>query len=428
MTELQKKYWNRVDNFYWNREAVKTIIEADNDYCTRLCFHEGYMLSIASSHRIQSLKEEGKNLQLVKELVSDLQGVFHEEIQRAYPLLFCIFSKEFQKKLLETCLFVFLSAFLHTSTRLKRKTYLDFIYEYDPLNFSDPTSSNHCDKMELVSIADALRKSRYRRLKQGKVYIPHIQWTAVSQDLEHELSFRYVIENSDHGLADTYKRFGNLYNDILKVVDGNRDDEYLKKLLRAREKFLSKLKKIDYLEYFHLLQKLIDHINADKQYYGINLYRLEKRMMPYRMIRDLNWLVSHRGYEKEKKEYLLRTVALVNIPFPKIYETLLSLQCYRDNVQIYADIITDALRDARIMGCLIWDSIIEENLLNDNWEDAFCCILNELTPNVLYDLASLNLDSPPEYAQEEFESLIQAPVNCLLHNAIEDFEPSATNI
>lgn len=312
--------------------------------------------------------------------------------------------------------FEVLCAFLHTSNRIKGKSYLDFIYEHRSSGYNDSKSSNRYYKPEFVTVADKFRKSRYRKLRQGKVFVPESKWAAVSADLEHELTFHFAIEQGDFDLFDTYKRFGNLYNDILKVVDGDKSDAYEENLLKAERKFLSKLRKLDYSKYLSLQQKIVDHIKSDDKYYGINLYRLERTMMPYRMTHDVKQLVSRPHNCRAETAYLLRASYLKEIPFPAIYNALLISPLDANTVETYAGIFTAFLQDANFISCLILDALIEENFFGNDWADTFLQKANELAPSVLYDPDKLDLSIPEGEIQDKFEKLLSFPVRLMVYN------------
>lgn len=58
------------------------------------------------------------------------------------------------------------------------------------------------------------------------------------------MQFRFEVEKEGGSVFDTYKRFGNLYNDLSKAMDDVESDSYTENLLKAEKRFLAKVKKI----------------------------------------------------------------------------------------------------------------------------------------------------------------------------------------
>lgn len=414
MSSSQGKYIKRLDNFRWNSNAGKKLIEENDEYFEKLDFFEQYLLSLRSSAHIRHLIENSHSEQLLIEILLNIYNFLYDDAKIASVHDFG--GQTLEDAIVGVYVFTVLCTFLHTSTRIKGKSYLDFIYEHRESGYNDSKSSNRYYKPEFINAADRFRKSRYRKLRQGKVFVPESKWAAVSVDLEHELTFHFAIEQGDFDLFDTYKRFGNLYNDILKVVDGDKSDAYEENLLKAEKKFLAKVRKIDYSKYLKLQQKIVDHIKSDDKYFGINLYRLERTMMPYRMTHDVKQLLSHPHNCRAETAYLLRASYLKEIPFPAIYNALLFSPVDANAVETYADIFTAFLRDANLISCLILDALIEENFFGNDWADTFRQKTNELAPIVLYDPAKLELNIPEGDAQEKFEKLLSFPVKLTVYN------------
>ena len=97
--------------------------------------------------------------------------------------------------------------------------------------------------------------------------------------LEHNIT----IEDFDI-IRDTLKRIGNLYNDIQKILNIEKKDDYNEQLQNAYKKFESKLKKIKYENYLKLQEIFLSYICEKPEYLGTLLYRYEKRNRPYIII------------------------------------------------------------------------------------------------------------------------------------------------
>ena len=416
LTNSQEKYIRQLNNFRWNRDSCEKIIEGNSEFFEAADFFEQFILASRYSADMRLPKEDKDDKQLLKNVLSKIYGFIYDNMGATYdPLHITFAQKSLNKTVEKSCTFTTLCTFLHTSTRIKGKSFPDFIYKHDPVRHY---ASGSYSKTQLEFEAERLRKSRYRKLRQGRVYVPEYKWAAVSTDLEHELSFRFVIDQCDSNLVDTYKRFGNLYNDILKTIDGEKGDDYAEDLLNAGKRFLAKVRKIDYSKYLRLQRQIIAHLKSDEKYIGINLYRLERTMMPWRMINDVNFLLSNQCDRKTETAFLQKTAYLKEIPFPKIYCALRSLTESAENIRLYADLFDEFIYYSNIVGCLILDTLIEENFLGNNWADTMRCIMNDLAVNVLYDPEELKLDTPEENAQEKFEALLSYPVELDICNRL----------
>lgn len=79
----------------------------------------------------------------------------------------------------------------------------------------------------------------------------------MSKDSEYEWTFFYELDNAEEATKDTFKRIKNLYKDITIALDTEMDDNYSDRVNKAYDKFLSKLKKIDYKNYLALQEKIV---------------------------------------------------------------------------------------------------------------------------------------------------------------------------
>ena len=416
LTNYQEKYIRQLNNFRWNRDSCERMIEENSALFEAMNSLEQEIINSRNQYSIHLSQGDRDDVQLLRWALSNIYTFFCGIVtETCAPLYTIINQKSLEAVFAGSCIFTILCTFLHTSTRIKGKSFLEFIYEHDPVRHY---ASESYSKTQLEFEAERLRKSRYRKLRQGSVYVPGYKWATVPADLEHELSFHFVKEQCDSDLVDTYKRFGNLYNDILKAIDDEESDDYAKNLLNAEKKFSAKLHKIDYSKYLRLQREIITHLKTDEKYIGINLYRLERTMMPWRMINDVNFLLSNQCDRKKETAFLQKTAYLKEIPFPKIYCALCSLPENAESISIYADLFDEFIHYLNIIGCLILDTLIEENFLGNNWADIMRCTMNALAVDVLYDPEKLKLDAPGGNAQEKFEALLSYPVKLCIRNRL----------
>ena len=419
MLPSQKKFIERLDHFYWNHDVCRRIIEADPAGFEKL---DQFRLSLSTSTNMMHLKETSAYTELlIKVLLAIYKFIYADAKSTHAPFFHCLNTASLENYLIESYMFTVLCSFIHTSSRIERKPYSKFLHEYNPLPSTDHISTEtHPD-------ADGFRKSRYRKLRQGKVFIPQTKWAAIPKDLEHELSFRFAIELEEPDLFDIYKRFGNLYNDLLKVVDPSKGNICMEAFSKAEKQFLSKLTKLDYSKYLRLQETIIDHICSNKEYCGINLYRLERTMAPYRIINDVNMLASHSFGNEAEADYLTRTAYLKDIPFPKIYHTLLFTRTDTSTIADHADTFDALLHRINFIGCLILDALIEEHFFGEDWENLFRVLSNSLAQDVLYDpdkFASPKLNGKE---QEKFEKLLAAPIKLLAFAETADSQTVSTD-
>jgi len=308
------------------------------------------------------------------------------------------------------CLFSTLCTFLHDSKRIKGKTLRDFVHDNHPSDFKNVDSPNYATPSFLSAEELRLRKHRHKLLKTGKVYHKNTQWASMSKDAEHEWTFYYALDNAEETVRDTFKRIGNLYHDIDKALNSQQDDGYLGRLDEAYKRFSSKLTKIEYGNYLNLQQTIIDHILNDKEYFGLNLYRLERRLQPYIITEEVKILLACQTFEEEL-DFLTKSVVLKAITFPKLRKIILSLpKCY---MEACAAEFPRYLKDIACSSCLILDELVESGAFGENWEDLFRSIVNEMAPSVLYNPQEIDF-SVTEESQKKYMKVLSFPVLYML--------------
>ena len=414
MSYSQEKYIQRLNNFYWDRDANKSFIERNDAFFKKLDSFEVDILSRYSLHYAQCLRDTNQLENHLAALFKEVMRFISDNASPFFaPFLLFFNDTSAQINLIDSYFFSVLCTFMHTTTRIKRKSYSDFIYERHPSKYNDPASPSHLSKAQIEFETDKFRKSRNRKLKKGRVYIPEHKWAAVPKTLEHELAFHFIIEQKNSDLTDTYKRLGNLYNDILRVVDAEKNSQFEDNLRDAVKKFHSKLKKLDYSKFLELQKTIFEHICSDEEYIGINLYRLERTMAPFRIMHDVNMLASYPFDNHMEADYLTRTAYLKDIPFPRIYHALLFSQADIPTIADHADTFDVLLHHINFIGCLILDALIEENFFGDNWENLLRNLSNKLVQKVLYNPHGFSIPKLNEKSQAKFENLLAAPIALL---------------
>lgn len=243
---------------------------------------------------------------------------------------------------LDVCFFVSLCGFLYETKRIGGLSISEFIRIHSPTGFSQKGNPNYFDRKrhkkeseigdKLTQEETRFRQSRYRILKGRPVYHESQEWSGMRWVSGHEWLLQFYIDKKydpkpskeKERIKDTFKRIRNLYSDINKAINSKMDEEYLKRLDTAAEKFCSKLDKLQYERFLELGKFCLDHINQDKTCYGINLYRFEKELQLYRITSDVNQLLNC-SHEAQKYRIIALAARMVNIIFPKLYESFSSL-------------------------------------------------------------------------------------------------------
>lgn len=273
----------RAINFSWNIKDFKRQIAADKSYLFNFSILRDHILQFGTGDPMIGLSKEEVLHKLSYKIYFTYKAC-ENDLQ--------LFGGEspFGNDIYEVYFFSLLSYYLHTTKRISGKTLRNFVKDHHPERFNDPDSRNYQNTQSFFEV-ELLRKARHRHLSKGDVYLKTPQWSAIAKDAEHEWSFYYAAKDAGETAQDTFKRFGNLYNDIDKAIHLTKKDGDKEHLRQGYEKFLSKLKKIEYKNYVELIQAILSHINDNTEYSGLNLYRLERKLQPYRMINEVNGLL-----------------------------------------------------------------------------------------------------------------------------------------
>ena len=412
----------RVENFRWNMITDK-ITEGDKSFYLALCdlkneYINEYILDWWNTRKMG----------MSEILVEIFLDIYNFIVER--ESLFGIFHEDFplHEDVYDACLFTTLCVFLHTSTKIKGKSLKDFIRDTSPMEYNNSDSPNYRSPSLLTSDEEKFRRARHRhfstreKLRQVEnaqpsgvsAYYKHSQWSAMEKDAEHEWTFYHAL-NADAVLSaeakDTFKRLGNLYKDILPALLSPKGDGHTARVDAAYKKFSSKLSKIQYASYLELLREIFCHLESDKAYYGINLYRLEKELRPFATTHYVNRLLM---CQNETKETMLlnEAVALNNIWFPRLYEDFSSLSTYEEQA-LHIGTFLEFLNMVVGSACLVIDELVEKGCFGDDWESLFIQMTNEMAESIFYAQSEIDF-TVSDGSQEKFRELLDEPIRRLV--------------
>lgn len=328
------------------------------------------------------------------------------------------------------CFYTVLCMFLHETKRTGGMSIRKFLYLHSPLEFNKRGSRNYFDyeinKREfsdrfsedyykctlILSEDEKLRKFRQRLFKNRPSHYDSSEWSAIKKDSEQEWTLYFNFFNANKSInaneKKTLKDIKNLYNPIYKVLhSANNEDEY--KL--AYNKFLSKLKKIEYENVLNLSKFILENIQEDKDYYGINLYRFEKELRLYNISKEIQLLLGCHN-DEERERILDKSIIMNELFFPRLYEYFGNQNTYKETYY-YTYTFFLFLDEIVISNYLVLDKFIDNGLLGENWENLFLKTINTMTSSVLYDSKDIDFTAPAG-AQEKFVELLSAPVRYLI--------------
>lgn len=382
----------RAENFRWNVKQLKYMLEEEGE--SFVDFAE-FNRSIREVCETDSTSEQMGAGQL--EVM--FQKLCHAMVKtREEHVLFLNVEPE----MVRICAFVTLCGFLHNTKRLRGKSLRDFVLEDGPGRLEPNGSKAYVADVE----SEKLRKDRTRLLSQGKVYVKNTRWNAMSKDSMYEWGFYFDLAKESYDVQDVFKRQKNLYSDIRNTMKFVDQDGFEEKITEAYKKFRSKLKKLEYSKYVELQKAIKTRILDDLGYYGINLYRFERRMRPYTITHEVKRLEKCNS-DEEEIQALLKMVWLDDVCFPSIYERLFDLPL--QITQMYAEVFSEYLERTVILGCLILDELVEQGAFGDAWEKLFIDVSNKMAETVLYDPEKINFEVT-EKSQQKFMRILHASV------------------
>lgn len=400
---MQKEFINRADQFRWDQEVVRTIVEKNQTFFAELGMLRDRI--ICECQERQSVDEE--------KIQNALSAVINFVVNWFVDRELSPWNRFSYHVIQDTLMFTTLCAYIDTSRRIPAVTLEELVEKYSPIA-----------SVSKEPEVERLRQARYRIFKRKRQYYNYkkYQQPAIPKDAEDEWAFFFEIYQSDETVQDTFKRFGNLYKDINSVLDSQMDEEFPKRIQGAYKRFESKLSKIQYENYLKLQKVLRDRVVEKDTYYGINLYRLERMMRPYLTTKEVQALLSNPV--EEEFIILSRALWLTDIEFPPVYDLFATLPI---SAMESWSIEFERLRNfTETAGCLILDEMIEKGLLGENWEDRIRTTINEMAETVLYDPSKIDF-TICEGAQEKFEELYKWPVRIVIARALELYEKDKAN-
>lgn len=262
----------------------------------------------------------------------------------------------------KACAFTGLIMFLHITRYVKS----DIIREYIK-NMSQLYENLSSELKEQHSTDDAVTMRQYiKRLNDTRMHPrKHTEGTTFTDSMKYEWKLYFLLKNGENDiLADTFKRLGNLLNDIRPVLRKYGDKDELSNVDAASaygeieyafKKYQSKLHKIKYNNYLDLIRVICDHIESDKSYYGNNIYRLEKELFPYVLTHNVD------RFLKNSKDDLfsMKLTILNSVTYSKLYDQLINVENIEE-LPKYVALLSVILDDFTVWACYMLDDILDE--------------------------------------------------------------------
>lgn len=264
---LDPEWYNLIKcgtNFYCNFDAFEKYALENSLFFRELCHAKNNI-----TPDLWKLRKQNKHVELINTLFSE---IYSFTTMRHFEFTYFLKGSRIYNSTYEACLYSALCLFLYYSKRRKRKSLSQFTYDNSLNSYNKEGSLYYCppnkysDNFYIETAA--FRKERHRKLSSRPVYDKFPQWSIMSSDLEYEWHLYHILSQNppppaadtwrlEHNITiedfdiirDTLKRIGNLYNDIQKILNIEKKDDYNEQLQNAYKKFESKLKKIKYENY-----------------------------------------------------------------------------------------------------------------------------------------------------------------------------------
>lgn len=330
-------------------------------------------------------------------------------------------DSEFYINLLDSFIFTSLCDFINKTKRVGRLTNEEALSKYYTGTRWDGTKFKaDFDETEMNNI----RKKTQRLRKDKGTYNKNTASGAISLDLAYEFSYLYEIMNYDllerqwssnrkfvdKKLAETYKRIGNVNNDIRNALINNPKDLSNYELNKIEKTFLSKIKKIKFEDFCEFNKYCLSKICENKEYYGINLYRFEKNFKYYGIINEMNKLSRCKGTAMQTIA-IKKFSSLSEIYFSKVYEDFYCIENF-EAFSIAINMFKSFRDQVSIISRLILDKFVEDGYFGDGdeWYDFFRETTNDMAEKVLYDPEKFDYQINPE-SQELFEQILYSQID-----------------
>lgn len=269
-----------------------------------------------------------------------------------------IFSKSspIYEDIFNSCFFTVLCMFLHNSRRTHGLSLRKFLYLNSPKDYSTPNTPYYFDykyttreskySKSILSEDVRLRKFRERLFKCNPFHHDDTEGSAIQNDSEHEwlLFFNLVPDGKQTDTIEqkALQQIRNLYTEVSPLLTSLDAAENAPK---AYSKFSSKLNKLKYTDFLQLNKFILEHIQTNKKYYGINLYRFERTLKLYNITTEVQLLLNCKNTDEEKR-ILNNSMIMSDIIFPKLYEyfgnqeTLENTYYYTNNFHLLLNDLT----------------------------------------------------------------------------------------
>lgn len=156
----------------------------------------------------------------------------------------------------------------------------------------------------------------------------------------------------------------------------------MENLEKSYKKIDSSLHKLKYSDYLVLQRLLLSYIGKNEKYYGINIYRLEKRLKPYIIVNEVKGLLKCRD-DQGKNDFLYKSVIMSDICFPKLYQELSNFPV--SDVSFYTRCFLSLQNYVVHSIILVIDELVEKGGLKEDWELFLINTINEMTEKVFYN-------------------------------------------
>lgn len=342
-------------------------------------------------------------------------SVFHKNFFKTTPWIYPYYGKpSIHNDVHDACLYTTLCMFINKTTRIRGKSLTKFVYNNSLEYYNDKNSNEYCTieypSDTLLKEVKKIRKDRNRLLSNRPVNGRLPEWQTVRKDLEYEWTSEYNLQVIDTPLKKEYRKIFNLYNEINNILNIPRDNKYVDSAKIAYDKFSSKLSKLKYENYLELVKEFLSYICENDKYYGMNIYRFEKEFKPYIITYEVNKMLACEN-DAEKRTILLKSLALINIHFPKLYKDFVALNI--DQTAEYASLFYGFRYFVETSSRLIIDELVEKDYFGKDWESVFLNIINEMTESVFYNPKEIDCTVAPE-SDEIYKELLSYPVRIIL--------------
>lgn len=398
MEENWFDFAKRLNNFRFSdnfQSDIESIIEEDKGFYVSLFTFKQALVSIIETTKFESESD----------LVVFVLDLCYKELIGQFPYSEILNDTSCNNHFYEAFIFLTLSQFINASKKSKSKKYKDFIKDHidDSCNNQKNSDSELSDMpKDFENESMALRQYKSRLNKQRETAYPMNEWHGMPESSEHEWTLYFKND-------PTIKKIKNLYSELEKaekLIQDNKFDD--KRTIESLfEKQIRKVKKLKLQEVMELWDRGINHIEKDYQYYGMNLYRFEKLLKYFYLTTEID--LCTKGLDYHNQSVIINRFEefdSTKLVFPLLIDDLLwaDIDKYMAYLHFY-----EFIKEYGILSCLlIFDNLIDNGLLNDQWQATFCEIINSKADLLLYKpRKKIEVN---EETQSALESILLYPV------------------